>query len=145
MRVLAGLILMAGGGGDDAGIRARGPPEKGHEQAAEAAKEHGEKARRARRKRPGWRCGSGPTSWSWRAVWGTWRRRNAGPFFAARTQKIRQDMVDAQEARMQSEARAAEVDRRLANLESEIGALKAEALQEEKAEKSGSRNMPPRR
>ena len=60
--------------------------------------------------------------------------KNAGPFFAARSQQIRKEMQEAQEARQQSEARAAEVDRRLASLESEIAALRAESQQEAQAE-----------
>src|SRR5947208_1026189 len=60
--------------------------------------------------------------------------KNAGPFFAGRSQQIRKDMVEAQEARRQSEARAAEVDRRLASLESEIAALRAESQKEAQAE-----------
>ena len=60
--------------------------------------------------------------------------KKGGPFFAARSVKIRQDIVDAGEAREQAEARAAEVDRRLANLEAEIAALRAESGKEEQAE-----------
>ena len=43
-------------------------------------------------------------------------------------------MLEAQEARRQSEARAAEVDRRLASLEGEIAALRAGSQQEVQAE-----------
>jgi F-type H+-transporting ATPase subunit b len=60
--------------------------------------------------------------------------KNAGPFFAARTQQIRKDMVDSQEARRQAEARAAEVDRRLAALEGDIAGLRAESQREAQAE-----------
>jgi F0F1-type ATP synthase membrane subunit b/b' len=60
--------------------------------------------------------------------------KKGGPFFAARSQKIRQDIVAAGEARSQAEARAAEVDRRLANLEAEIAALRAASGKEEEAE-----------
>jgi F-type H+-transporting ATPase subunit b len=60
--------------------------------------------------------------------------KNAGPFFSARSQQIRKDMVEAQEARQQAEARAADVDRRLANLESDIAALRAESQQEARSE-----------
>jgi len=48
--------------------------------------------------------------------------------------KIRQDIVEAGEARNQAEARAAEVDRRLANLEAEIAALARRSGKEEEAE-----------
>jgi F-type H+-transporting ATPase subunit b len=60
--------------------------------------------------------------------------KNAGPFFAARSQQIRKDMLESQEARRQAEARAAEVDRRLATLETEIAALRAESQKEGEAE-----------
>jgi F0F1-type ATP synthase membrane subunit b/b' len=60
--------------------------------------------------------------------------KKGGPFFAARSEKIRQDMIDAGKARTDAEARAAEVDRRLANLEAEIAALRAESGKEEQAE-----------
>jgi F-type H+-transporting ATPase subunit b len=60
--------------------------------------------------------------------------KKGGPFFAARAAKIRQDIVDAGEAREQAEARAAEVDRRLANLEAELAALRAASGKEEEAE-----------
>jgi F-type H+-transporting ATPase subunit b len=60
--------------------------------------------------------------------------KNAGPFFSARSQQIRKNMVEAQEARRHAEARAAEVDRRLASLDTEIAALKAEAQSEVQAE-----------
>lgn len=60
--------------------------------------------------------------------------KNAGPFFAARTQQIRKDMVDSGEARRQADARAAEVDRRLAALDAEIAALRAESQREAQAE-----------
>jgi F-type H+-transporting ATPase subunit b len=60
--------------------------------------------------------------------------KNAGPFFSARTQQIRKDMVDSQEARRQAEAQAAEVDRRLAALGSEIAALRAESQREAQAQ-----------
>jgi F-type H+-transporting ATPase subunit b len=60
--------------------------------------------------------------------------KNAGPFFAARTQQIRKDMIESGEMRKQAEARAAEVDGRLAHLETEIAALRAEAKLEADAE-----------
>jgi F-type H+-transporting ATPase subunit b len=60
--------------------------------------------------------------------------KQGGPFFAARSEKIRQDIIDAGEVRRQAEERAAEVDRRLANLEAEIAHLRAESQTEEQAE-----------
>jgi F-type H+-transporting ATPase subunit b len=60
--------------------------------------------------------------------------KNAGPFFAGRSRKIRQDMSDAEAMRSDAEARAAAVDRRLANLEAEIAALRTESKAEAEAE-----------
>jgi F-type H+-transporting ATPase subunit b len=60
--------------------------------------------------------------------------KNAGPFFASRSLQIRKDMLESQEARRQAEARAAEVDRRLAGLETDIAALRAESQKEGEAE-----------
>jgi F-type H+-transporting ATPase subunit b len=60
--------------------------------------------------------------------------KKGGPFFSARSVKIRKDMVEAGEVRTEAETRAAEVDRRLANLEAEIAALRAASGKEEEAE-----------
>jgi F-type H+-transporting ATPase subunit b len=60
--------------------------------------------------------------------------KNAGPFFAARSTKIRKDMLDAHELIKQSEARAAEVERRLKNLQSDIDALREVSKKEAEAE-----------
>jgi F-type H+-transporting ATPase subunit b len=57
-----------------------------------------------------------------------------GPFFAARTRQIRKDMLEADDLRKQAEARVADVDRRLASLESEIAALRAESAREAESE-----------
>ncbi|MGA3098073.1 MAG: ATP synthase F0 subunit B [Bryobacteraceae bacterium] len=62
--------------------------------------------------------------------------KNAGPFFAARSQQIRKDMVEAGEQRKEADERVAEVERRLADLGSEIAALRAEAQTEAQAETS---------
>ena len=56
--------------------------------------------------------------------------KSAGPFFAARSQKIREEMVQGEEARQDAERRSAEVDRRLANLEADIADLRASSQQE---------------
>ena len=60
--------------------------------------------------------------------------KNAGPFFAARSKQIRMDIAEAEEQRQEAEARAAEVDRRLGNLQAEIEALRREAHEEQSAE-----------
>jgi len=56
------------------------------------------------------------------------------PMFAARSQSILKDMSDSEKIRQDAEARAAEVDRRLAGLEAEIAALRADSQRESQAE-----------
>jgi F-type H+-transporting ATPase subunit b len=60
--------------------------------------------------------------------------KKGGPYFAGRSRQIRKDMIEAGDLRQQAEARAAEVDRRLASLDTEIAALRAEAAREAEAE-----------
>jgi F-type H+-transporting ATPase subunit b len=52
--------------------------------------------------------------------------KNAGPFFRERLRKIREDIISGEEARQAAERNAAEVDRRLANLDAEIAGLRVE-------------------
>jgi F-type H+-transporting ATPase subunit b len=56
--------------------------------------------------------------------------KNAVPFFAARSASIRKDMEESLRLRREAEASAAEVDRRLAALGSDIAALRAESQRE---------------
>jgi F-type H+-transporting ATPase subunit b len=60
--------------------------------------------------------------------------KNAGPFFEARSRSIAKDIAESERIRQEAEERAAQVDRRLAALESEIEALRAESRMEEQAE-----------
>lgn len=60
--------------------------------------------------------------------------KNAPPYFRTRSAEIRRDMDNAAEERRKAEERAAAVDLRLANLETEIAALHTEAQQEVQAE-----------
>jgi F-type H+-transporting ATPase subunit b len=52
------------------------------------------------------------------------------PYLTARSQKISQDIVEAARVRKDAEARTAEVDRRLADLESDLAAIRAESQKE---------------
>ena len=56
------------------------------------------------------------------------------PMFAARSQAILKDMSESEKIRQDAEARAADVDRRLAGLEAEIAALRADSQREAQAE-----------
>ena len=56
--------------------------------------------------------------------------KQAPAFFTARTEQIGKDMAEAQAERKAAEQKAAEVDRRLANLEKEVASLRAEAQQQ---------------
>lgn len=60
--------------------------------------------------------------------------KNAGPFFENRTREIKRDLLESAAARKAAEARAAEVEQRIANLEVEIAALRAEAERESSGE-----------
>jgi F-type H+-transporting ATPase subunit b len=61
-------------------------------------------------------------------------KKNVGPYFAQRSQAIRKGMIEAEAVRAEADAKVADVDRRLANLKSEIEALKRNAQQEADAE-----------
>lgn len=60
--------------------------------------------------------------------------KNAGPFFSARSRQIRKDLLESAEVRKEADARAAQVERRLANLEADIAALRTESESEAAAE-----------
>jgi F-type H+-transporting ATPase subunit b len=60
--------------------------------------------------------------------------KNAGPFFAARSNGIRKDLDESMRQRKEAEERAAAVDARLADLGKEIAALRAESQAEAQAE-----------
>jgi len=60
--------------------------------------------------------------------------KNAGPFFAARSAGIRKDLDESLRQSQDAQARAAEVERRISNLEADIAALKAESEAEMRAE-----------
>jgi len=68
-------------------------------------------------------------------------KKNGTPFLEVRSRKIREDIVQAEEVRQDAERRAAEVDRRLAGLESEIAALRAESKKEAEVEKERMRQQ----
>jgi F-type H+-transporting ATPase subunit b len=60
--------------------------------------------------------------------------KHAPAFFAARSREIVQGMTDAKKLREEAEARAAEIDRRLAHLEADITRLRDESQAEIAAE-----------
>src|SRR5262245_46812258 len=68
------------------------------------------------------------------AILGYFIGKNAGPFFATRSTAIRKDMDESLRQSQDAQARAAEVDQRLARLETEIAALRAQGEGEIKAE-----------
>jgi F-type H+-transporting ATPase subunit b len=61
-------------------------------------------------------------------------KKNAGPYFAQRSLEIRKGMADAEAARAASDAKVADVDRRLANLQTEIESMRRNAQQEAEAD-----------
>lgn len=60
--------------------------------------------------------------------------KNAGPFFSARSAGIRKDMEESLRQRQEAETKAADVNRRLANLEKDIASLRAQSQAEGSAE-----------
>ena len=60
--------------------------------------------------------------------------RHGGPWFAAQSTAIRRGIAEAEQIRKNAEATAAEVDRKLARLQTEIEALKTAAHGEQAAE-----------
>ncbi len=60
--------------------------------------------------------------------------KNAPAFFKSRTEEIQKGIADATQMRKDADVRAAEMDKRMANLESEIAALRASAKSEIAAE-----------
>jgi F-type H+-transporting ATPase subunit b len=62
-------------------------------------------------------------------------RKYGSPFLAARSEKISQDIVEAARVRKDAEARSAEVDRRLANLQSDLAALRVDSEKELEAQR----------
>jgi F-type H+-transporting ATPase subunit b len=105
------------------------PKTAGHKTAAEIAGENPSEGEHGRLE-----------LWKWAnflilvGVLGYMVRKHAGPFFAARSKQIRKEMIEAEHSRKEAEARAADVDRRLANLEAEVGALRREAEGEQQRE-----------
>jgi F-type H+-transporting ATPase subunit b len=60
--------------------------------------------------------------------------KNAGPFFASRSEGIRKDLDESMRQAKEAKERAADVDRRLASLEADIAALRAESDKEMQSE-----------
>ena len=56
--------------------------------------------------------------------------KHGGPFFAARSRQIREDMAKAEGMWKDAEARASEVEHKLATLESQIAAFRSESQRE---------------
>lgn len=56
--------------------------------------------------------------------------KNAGPFFRARTEEIQRGIREASAVRAEAEQRAAEIERRIGNLASEVQSLKEKSHEE---------------
>lgn len=69
--------------------------------------------------------------------------RHAPPFFRQRTIDIQKAIVDAKRIRQEADARAAEVDRKLANIAADIEAMKDRSRREMDAEFSRLKERPP--
>lgn len=64
----------------------------------------------------------------WCLSWLT--KKYGGPYLAGRKERIEREIVEAAKIRKEAESRSAEVDQRLANLETDLAALRAESRQE---------------
>ena len=60
--------------------------------------------------------------------------KNAGPFFDARIAGIQREINEAKEVRQEAEARAAAIEQRLANLDTELVQMRTDARREMEAE-----------
>jgi F-type H+-transporting ATPase subunit b len=104
-------------------------PEHVHETAKESGEHEGKKE-----------AGEGMELWKWAnflllaGLIGYAIGKNAGPFFDKRSQEIKKEMTEAAAARAAAEARAEEAEKRLANLEGEIAAMRVGLKQESDAE-----------
>lgn len=84
--------------------------------------------------------GHGLTGWEWANFallmggLGYLAAKNAGPFFSARSRKIRQGIAEAETMRKEAEERASQVAHRLANLEADIAVLRQSSHAEIEAE-----------
>ena len=65
-------------------------------------------------------------------------KKNAGPAFEARGRHIRKGMLEAEDVKKDAERRFAAIEARLAGLDAEIAALRADARREEQAENARS-------
>lgn len=60
--------------------------------------------------------------------------KNAGPFFQGRIAEIQKDINEAREVKAEADARAAAIEKRLANLDSELATLRSDARREMESE-----------
>jgi len=80
------------------------------------------------------------TLWKWAnfailmAALGFLAAKHGGPFFRGRSEEIRKGIADAAAEKQAADARFADVERRLKNLDSEIAALRSGSREEMKAE-----------
>ncbi|MFB3827131.1 MAG: hypothetical protein ACE15B_10195 [Bryobacteraceae bacterium] len=98
-----------------------------HEKSGEAAQSHG--------------GGHGSLdAWKWAnfallaGALGWLIKKNAGPWFSARSREIRKQMVEAEELQAQAERKTRDIEARLANVQAEIETMRSEAHAEAVAE-----------
>jgi F-type H+-transporting ATPase subunit b len=106
-------------------------PEQGQEHA-QAAVEHGEGHAEKTMPNEIW--------WKWAnfavlaAGLGFLISKNAGPFFKTRSAEIQKGIAEATAVRAEAEARAAQIERRLSDLDGEVNALRARSQEEQARE-----------
>ena len=106
----------------------RGQPESRGEQHAEAAAKQGEGHEEAELPNEVW--------WKWAnfailaIALGYLISKYAGPFFQTRSESIQRGIEEATRTRQEAEARAAEIERRVANLSAEIEHIRTQSREE---------------
>ena len=123
----------AGHGTPDHGQAAAGGADAVHpggqaDSHAEAAAKHGEGHEQHPMPNEIW--------WKWAnfailaALLGWLIKKNAGPFFASRSEAIRKGIEESAKTRTDAEARAAEIERRVANLSAEVDSMRQRSREE---------------
>lgn len=132
--VLAAVIAVFPVAAQEQQPHAPAPPsgagEHGAAAPAAAAEGHGESAGH----------GDPLAKWKWinfgilAALIGYALAKNAGPFFAGRIAEIQKEITEARAIKAEADARAGAIEKRLANLETELAMLRSDAKREMDAE-----------
>ncbi len=79
-------------------------------------------------------CGNGLTSRSWPECWDGSEPSIWDPFFTSRSAEIRNGIEEAQKVKVEAEARAADIEKRIGNLVAEVERMRGQSREEISAE-----------